>query len=59
MNLLRTQIKEIVSKKVLASYGLANLSEQARAAAVAELLVDDRYIFFQVTLDALRCRCLC
>ena len=59
MNLLRTQIKEIVSNKVLASYGLNNLSEQARAVAVAELLVDDRYIFVQVTLDAFHCRCLC
>ena len=59
MNLLRTHIKEIVSQKVLASYGLTNLSEKARAAAIAELLADDRYIFVQVTLDAFHCRCSC
>ena len=48
MNLLRTQIKELATNKVLAAYGLSNLSEPARAAAVAELLVDDCYIFVQV-----------
>jgi hypothetical protein len=46
-------------KKVLTSYGLAHLSEQAIAAAIAKLLIDDRYIFVQVMLDALHSHCLC
>jgi hypothetical protein len=59
MNLLHTQIKELASSKVLASYDLSNLSERAQVAAVAELLVYDRYFFVQVTLDIFHPHCLC